>query len=39
MTNVEFTGINRVKLPVSDLVRSREWYERVVGYTGRPGVS
>src|SRR5258708_37589778 len=33
MTNVKFTGIRHVKLPVSDLVRSREWYERVLGYT------
>ena len=33
MTNVEFTGIHHVKLPVSDLSRSREWYERVLGYT------
>ena len=33
MANVEFTGIHHVKLPVSDLARSREWYERVLGYT------
>ncbi len=29
---VELTGIHHVKLPVSDLGRSREWYERVLGY-------
>ena len=33
MANVEFTGIHHVKLPVSVLARSREWYERVLGYT------
>ena len=33
MADVEFTGIHHVKLPVSDLARSREWYERVLGYT------
>jgi len=33
MANVEFTGIHHVKLPVSDLARSREWYERVLGFT------
>ena len=33
MANVEFTGIHHLKLPVSDLARSREWYERVLGYT------
>lgn len=25
-------GIHHVKIPVSDLARSREWYERVLGY-------
>lgn len=25
------TGVHHVKLPVSDLTRSREWYERVLG--------
>ncbi|HEU0130314.1 MAG TPA: VOC family protein [Mycobacteriales bacterium] len=25
-------GIHHVKIPVTDLVRSREWYERVLGY-------
>ena len=30
---VIFTGIHHVKLPVSDLARSREWYERVLAYT------
>jgi catechol 2,3-dioxygenase-like lactoylglutathione lyase family enzyme len=33
MANVQFTGIHHLKLPVSDLARSREWYERVLGYT------
>jgi catechol 2,3-dioxygenase-like lactoylglutathione lyase family enzyme len=33
MADVTFTGIHHVKLPVSDLARSREWYERVLGYT------
>ena len=33
MTSVTFTGIHHVKLPVSDLARSREWYQRVLGYT------
>ena len=33
MANVEFTGIRHVKLAVSDLARSREWYERVLGFT------
>ncbi len=33
MADVKFTGIHHVKLPVSDLARSREWYERVLGYT------
>jgi len=32
MANVEFTGIHHLKLPVSDLALSREWYERVLGY-------
>jgi|SRR5882757_5004131 len=31
MTDATFTGIHHIKLPVSDLVRSREWYERVLG--------
>jgi catechol 2,3-dioxygenase-like lactoylglutathione lyase family enzyme len=35
MADVEFTGIRHVKLAVSDLARSREWYERVLGYTVR----
>jgi len=30
---IGFTGIHHVKLPVSDLARSREWYERVLGFT------
>jgi catechol 2,3-dioxygenase-like lactoylglutathione lyase family enzyme len=33
MTDVRFTGIHHVKLPVSDVARSREWYARVLGYT------
>jgi len=33
MANVTFTGIHHIKLPVSDLARSREWYERVLAYT------
>jgi catechol 2,3-dioxygenase-like lactoylglutathione lyase family enzyme len=33
MASVEFTGIRHVKLPASDLTRSREWYQRVLGYT------
>ena len=33
MAKVKFTGIHHVKLPVSDLARSREWYERVLGLT------
>ena len=33
MADVIFTGIHHVKLPVSDLARSRERYERVLGYT------
>ena len=33
MAKLEFTGIHHLKLPVSDLVRSREWYERVLGYS------
>lgn len=32
MVDVQFTGIHHIKLPVSDLGRSREWYERVLGY-------
>lgn len=31
MADVEFTGIHHIKLPVSDLARSRQWYERVLG--------
>ena len=27
------SGIHHVKLPVSDLVRTRDWYERVLGFT------
>jgi catechol 2,3-dioxygenase-like lactoylglutathione lyase family enzyme len=33
MANLTFTGIHHIKLPVSDLARSREWYERVLAYT------
>jgi catechol 2,3-dioxygenase-like lactoylglutathione lyase family enzyme len=33
MADVKFTGIHHVKLPVSDLARSREWYERVLAFT------
>ena len=33
MAKVEFIGIHHVKLPVSDLARSREWCERVLAYT------
>lgn len=33
MAEVQFTGIHHVKLPVSDLARSREWYERVLAFT------
>ena len=33
MADVIFTGIHHVKLPVRDLARSREWYERVLAYT------
>ena len=32
---MEVTGVRHVKLAVSDLARSREWYERVLGYTVR----
>ncbi|HWD79484.1 MAG TPA: VOC family protein [Kribbella sp.] len=32
MADVEMTGIHHLKLAVSDLSRSREWYERVLGY-------
>ena len=32
MADIEFTGVHHVKLPVSDLARSREWYERVLGF-------
>jgi catechol 2,3-dioxygenase-like lactoylglutathione lyase family enzyme len=27
-----FSGIHHVKLPVSDVTRSRAWYERVLGF-------
>ena len=27
------SGIHHVKLPVSDLARTRDWYERVLGFT------
>jgi catechol 2,3-dioxygenase-like lactoylglutathione lyase family enzyme len=30
---VDFGGVFGVKLPVSDLVRSRQWYEQVFGFT------
>lgn len=33
MSSVKFSGVHHVKLPVSDLARSRAWYERVLGYT------
>lgn len=33
MADVGFTGIHHIKLPVSDLARSREWYERVLAYS------
>jgi len=33
MADAKFTGIHHLKLPVSDLALSREWYERVLGYT------
>jgi Glyoxalase/Bleomycin resistance protein/Dioxygenase superfamily len=33
MANLTSTGIHHIKLPVSDLARSREWYERVLAYT------
>jgi catechol 2,3-dioxygenase-like lactoylglutathione lyase family enzyme len=39
MANVEFTGIHHLKLPVSALARSREWYGRVLGYAGFDPVS
>jgi catechol 2,3-dioxygenase-like lactoylglutathione lyase family enzyme len=29
----ELAGFHHVKLPVSDIERSREWYERVLGLT------
>ena len=29
----ELVGFHHVKLPVSDIERSREWYERVLGLT------
>jgi catechol 2,3-dioxygenase-like lactoylglutathione lyase family enzyme len=29
---VELHGIHHVKLPVADVARSREWYERVLGF-------
>jgi catechol 2,3-dioxygenase-like lactoylglutathione lyase family enzyme len=31
MTQPSITGIHHVKFPVSDLRRSRDWYERVLG--------
>jgi catechol 2,3-dioxygenase-like lactoylglutathione lyase family enzyme len=33
MANLTVTGIHHIKLPVSDLARSREWFERVLAYT------
>lgn len=33
MADVGFTGIHHIKLPVSDLARSREWHERVLAYS------
>jgi catechol 2,3-dioxygenase-like lactoylglutathione lyase family enzyme len=33
MADVTFTGIHHVKLPVSDLARSRAWYEQVLAFT------
>ncbi|MBM7783451.1 VOC family protein [Tenggerimyces flavus] len=27
-----FAGLHHIKIPVSDLVRSRAWYEQVLGY-------
>lgn len=33
MTDVELLGIFSIKIPVTDLPRSREWYGRVLGYT------
>ena len=30
---MDFGGVFGVKLPVSDLARSRQWYERVFGFT------
>lgn len=33
MADVTFTGIHHLKLPVSDLERSRHWYEQVLAYT------
>lgn len=31
MADLAFTGIHHIKLPVTDLARSRQWYERVLG--------
>ena len=33
MADATFTGIHHIKLPVSDLERSRQWYQRVLAYT------
>ena len=30
---MDFGGVFGVKLPVSDLARSRQWYEQVFGFT------
>jgi predicted enzyme related to lactoylglutathione lyase len=30
---VDFGGVFAVKLPVTDLARSRHWYEQVFGFT------
>ena len=32
MTTTTISGIHHVKLPVSDVARSRAWYERVLGF-------
>lgn len=32
MTDAVLAGIHHVKLPVTDLARSQEWYERVLGF-------
>ena len=31
MSSVSLAGVHHVKLPVTDLARSREWYERIFG--------